>query len=293
MGAGLDAATVLARAVGVRLSGRPTVWHDVDLGGVRGRLWSPPRDRGDAPILLAAGVTPLGVADPRVVRLADAIARTGRTTFVPELALPRHRLEEADIERLVRAVEELDAFGEQRGVGALGFSFGGSFLLLAAAEERAARRLRVLATFGAYAELTSVLQALLVRGIDPAARAAIVSALGLDETAVADLEDLVASGAPAAEVVAALPGDPSRLVQALSPLRVAGRVEVPLLVLHALDDPTVPHGELERLRRAFPHARTSTVRLFTHVDFVPTRDLPLVVRDLSVGWDFARRLLAA
>lgn len=293
MGTRLAAATVVLRSVGVQLPGRSPAWHDVDLRGVTGRLWSPHRDRRVPPILLAAGVTPEGVDDPRVVRLAGAIAGTGRVVFVPEMALAGHRLEEGDVDRLVRAVEGLDDLGGGRGVAALGFSFGGSFCLVAAADERVAGRLRAVAAFGAYADLPRVLDDVLARGFDPETRDAVLAGLPLDEEGRRDVVRLLERGAPADEIVASLPAELRRVLERLSPVRVAGRVAPPVLLAHAVDDPTIPYAEFRRLGAAFPRARGYTVRLFTHVDFVPTRDLPLVLRDLWAVWDLARRLLGA
>lgn len=145
---------------------RPTGWRDVvlapppgeDLPHAPGRLWLVPR-RAPA-VLLAAGVTPQGTGDPRLMRIASAIARAGRVVFAPELALARHRLDEDDIERLVTATLALDAHPRVRdGVAILGFSFGASYSIVAAAHPRARERLRLVASFGGYGDIGGVIQA--------------------------------------------------------------------------------------------------------------------------------------
>ncbi|MFN2556302.1 MAG: alpha/beta hydrolase family protein [Nitriliruptorales bacterium] len=294
-----------------------TGWRDVllrppageDLPAAPGRLWLVPRP---APaVLLAAGVTPQGTADPRLVRLATAIARTGRVVFAPQLALARHELDEADIERLVTATRALHAHPRVRGsVAMLGFSFGASYALLAAADPRVGERLRLVASFGGYGDLGGIIQAA-TTGVtlldgqryewrpDPPVTAreavidliiqqgrllgaetveAVVAALrGEMETpslppSARSIHELVTNRDPAATstLLSALPPPLSDLITRLSPVCVAGRVRAPVVLLHAENDPIIPYAELRRLVKAFPHAHGGVVRLFRHVDFRPS-----------------------
>lgn len=318
------AAVTVARALGVHVpGGRRTRWRDVVLVAgdgrapeVRGRLWRP--TGGPAPaVLLAAGVTPQGVADPRVMRLASALARAGRVVFVPELDLPGDRVGEDDVERLVRAMLALDeAPGTRGGLVALGFSFGGSFSLVAAADERVADRLRAVAAFGAYGHLTGLVQAA-TTGVT-AVGERVFRWTGHERTSSLlrrRLEQTLASGrdgftdehrellqavldnqdpARVEALVRRLPAPLPTLMERLSPVTVADRVRAPVLLLHAVDDPIIPYGELQRLVQAFPDAQVHEVRLFTHVDFRPTPGrLAEAVRDLAATWRFAAALLAA
>lgn len=318
-----------------------TGWRDVllspppgeDLPPAPGRLWLVPRP---APaVLLAAGVTPQGTADPRLMRLATAIARTGRVVFAPELALARRQLDEADIARLVSATLALDAHPSVRGgVAILGFSFGASYSILAAADSRASQRLRLVASFGGYGDVGGIIQAAttgatLLDGqrhewrseIPASASEAVidlilqqgrllgaetveaVAAVLRGESEPADLpqaarsvHDLVTNRDPTATggLLAALPPPLPELIVRLSPMHVAERVRTPVVLLHALDDPTVPYAELRRLAAAFPQAQVHVVRLFTHVDFrASPRQLRQAARDLRAVWWFAAALLAA
>lgn len=312
---------VLLWALGPRRPvGTAVTRHDLVLAPgppeVTGQLWIPPG--GPAPaIVLAAGVTPRGPDDPRVVRLADALTRCGRVVFVPAMELPRQRITEADVERLVRAVLALHASpAVRRGVTLLGFSFGGSFALLAAADPRLSDRVNLVATFGAYGDLTGLIQAVTTGAsiVDGRThlwsghqRVARILKARLDQTISAYLggacpdhqaavRALVDNDDPAAvaDLIARLPAPFPALVERLSPVRVAGHVRAPIILAHAVDDPTIPPAELARLQRAFPDARTHQVRLFTHVDFAPTlRQLRQVVADIRESWHFAATVLAA
>ncbi|MGH3441260.1 MAG: hypothetical protein ACRDUY_04310 [Nitriliruptorales bacterium] len=302
VGERLAAAAVVGRALGIRIPGRhPVAWRDVDLSGragvdapVRGRLWVPAGAPAPA-VLLAAGITPQGPADPRVMRLADALARAGRVVFVPELALSSHRLERADVESLVGAVVALDDDPRTRGTtAALGFSFGGSYALVAAADERAASRLGLVAAFGAYADLVSLLDVL--REGEPGRRERVRAAVRSYASHEVTDEDrdtlervLVGDGS-----VDDLPAVAVRLLGDLSPARVADRVVAPVALVHAVGDTVIPHAELGRLQMAFPAAWSATVRLFTHVDFRPTpATARRVVTDVAAVWGLASRVLAA
>lgn len=283
----LRAVPLLARATGL-LGEVPTEgWRRVELGeGVGGDLWSP-RRRSGPPVLLAVGVTPDGPADPRVRRLAGAFARAGRTVFVPELALADRRLTEIDVDRLVAALRALDT---GRGVVAVGFSFGGSYSLIAAADARAARHVRAVASFGAYAELLGYLSAMRSRLRDAEGVAELADGLGLDD---AERDRVVAVLSGRAEVEE-LPDRLIGLAERLSPVSYAGEVEVPVVLLHAKGDETVPDRELWLLADAFPHARVHTVELFTHVDLrANPGQVVELLRDLRTVWRFAVAVLQA
>ncbi len=312
---------VLIRALGPRRPvGTAVTRHDLVLApgppDVTGHLWIPPGAPAPA-IVLAAGVTPRGPDDPRVVRLADALTRSGRVVFVPAMELPRQRIADADVERLVRAVLALHANPAVRGgVTLLGFSFGGSFALLAAADPRLRDRVNLVATFGAYGDLAGLIQAA-TTGVSTVGgharpwsgheRAAAVLKARLDGTISAylggaspdhhaALRALLDNDDPdaVADLIACLPAPFPALVERLSPVRVAGHVHAPIILAHAVDDPTIPPAELARLQQAFPDARTHQVRLFTHVDFAPTlRQLRQAIADLRESWRFAATVLAA
>lgn len=297
----ISAVAVLLEAFGVNVprpfAPDPTPETAV-VGGVTGRLYL----AEDSPaVLLVPGATPAGVDDTRVGAVARALARAGRTVFIPELDLYREQFTEADIERIVAAVEGL---AERSGhpVTVAGFSYGGSFALVAAADPRMEGRLARVATLGAYFDLVGVVQAVTTgrstvgdRVIEWAAHplakdvlaartiemlrqedhepilAALAGQLDADRLApdARALHDLLANTDPwrTPELAERLPSPVRSLIERFSPSELADQITVPVLAMHSTDDPLVPHAELFRLEAAMPSADTVTVKLFRHVDF--------------------------
>lgn len=300
--------------------------RSVSLDGVDGDLYA-----GDEPapaLVLLPGATEAGREDPRVVRAGEAIAAAGRTVFVPELSLYQREVDGADVERIVDAALGVAAHPLGRGpVSLLGFSFGGSYALVAAADERLDEELAQVATFGAYFDLVGLLQAAttgfsLVEGdrlaweAHPRARELTAEAsLQLvppgqrDELAAALADDRASDSLPpearavydlldnedperTRDLAAELPQRARRVLDRFSPAAVAGDIGAPVVAMHAVEDPAVPHAELRRLAAGLPHARVLSVRLFGHVGLEGVgrvRALPDVVR----VWRFAGWVMAA
>lgn len=324
--AGAKATTLLAEGFGAGVP-RPLA-ADIErseqrLGGVLGDLY----DAGNAPpVVLLPGAAEDGRADGRVIQLAEAMARSNRTVFVPELSLYDRELDVDDRDRVVRALVALSERNGDSPVVLLGFSFGGSLALVAAADERATSRVAQVATFGSYADFIGLLQAV-TTGVsvvdeqrlswevpDLAAEVVPEIAAGLVPPEERGALRAALDGGPArdlpresAAVHALLTNeDPERtyamadrlgptarhVLAAYSPAEVADRLsDVPVLAAHSRDDPAVPYAELLRLERILPHADTLTVESFDHVDLEV--DGPIgTIRDLTTSWAFVRRLLA-
>ncbi|MGH2819229.1 MAG: hypothetical protein ACRDJ5_01105, partial [Actinomycetota bacterium] len=107
---------VLSETLGIpfpRPFAAPFARREVTLDGVTGHLYTPP---SPAPgILLLPGAAPQGKDDPRIVRVASSIARSKRVVFVPDLLLSQRRLEEEDVDRIVRSALALG--GHEQVVG--------------------------------------------------------------------------------------------------------------------------------------------------------------------------------
>ena len=278
----------------------------------RGRLpdtvtVSTPRAASRPAIVLLPGATPPGRDDRRVVAIATAIARADRVVLVPELEVYGEQLLPADIERITDVA--VAAAAEQPGVVLVGLSFGGSLGMIAAADPRLDHQVRLVATFGAYADLAGVVQAVttgvsLVDGVrvgwvpDPrAAEVVTEQVLGLldpaDRTQVAEVldgnldvaelrpelravHDLLTDPEPARtwDHLAASPSQVQRRIAEVSPVRAAPELTVPLVTLHALDDPVIPVGEQRRFAASYPQTRTMELTTFDHVGLT----------DQEVGW---------
>jgi pimeloyl-ACP methyl ester carboxylesterase len=297
------------------------------LDGVLGDLYAAGDDA--PPVMLLPGAAEDGRADERVITLAGAVARSNRTVFVPELSLFDQRLDVDDLERVVRSTVALSERTGGQPVVMLGFSFGGSLTLVAAADERAQPLVRLVATFGSYIDLIGVMQAV-TTGVSivgeerfgwdvPDTAAEVVPEIAADlvpdderDALTAALEGGAGAGddlPPESAAVHALltNDDPERtfelaeqlgpaareVLRAYSPAEVADRLtDVPVLAAHSRDDPAVPFAELLRLARVLPHADTLTVDSFDHVDIETGGDPVGLVRDLTTSWAFVRRLLA-
>ncbi len=249
-------------------------------------------------ILLLPGAAPGGRDDQRVIAIATAIARADREVLVPELAVYGEQLLPSDIDRISEVA--LAATDRQRGVVLAGLSFGGSLGLLAAADPRLDDHVRLVATFGAYADLAGVVQAIttgvsLIDGeritwspdpraadvvrtqvldlLDPADRALVSDAVeGELDAAELDPElrsvhDLLTDPDPTrtmAHVAAATEGVQARVGE-VSPVRAAPGLTVPVIAMHAIDDPVIPVGEQRRLAAAYPQTRAIELTTFGHV----------------------------
>lgn len=320
------AAGVLAEALGMsppRPFAPPLEISSIGFGDSRGDLYSP---RDGAPgIVLIPGAALLGKNDPRVVRLAIALSRADRTVFVPQLSLAERRLAAADITRLRHAARGLRDHTDTR-VVLLGFSYGGSFGLLAAADPSTADALERVAVFGAYFDLVGVLQAAttgvsivegerftwepdpavgeLVGGyglrlVTPDRRRALKAALekrsgeGLEDEARA-VFDLLTNDRPelTADLVRRLPQPSRRLIERFSPAAASDRIRTPVLAMHSQGDPAVPFAEILRLERQLPEAKVVKISSFRHVDFGGVRALRATV-DLLQVWRFASLVLSS
>lgn len=297
------------------------------VGGVEGHLYVPER-RAPA-VLLVPGATPAGLTDRRTGSMAEALAAAGRVVFVPQLALYEQRLAEEDLDALVRSGRALVSRPETLGddVALLGFSFGGSLALLAAADPQLSDHVAHVAVMGAYVDLVGVIEAAttgetLVDGqrqsweahpdadaivrrqalelVDDAQRDVLAAALD-SEHDPADLPDhaaavhaLIANGdvERTRELVARLPRSAQHMIERFSPERVLDDIVAPITALHDRADPAVPFAELHRLERAAPQATSLDVELFDHVDPAVDADAgPGVIVDGWRVWRFGWRLL--
>ncbi|HEV8682667.1 MAG TPA: alpha/beta hydrolase [Actinomycetota bacterium] len=325
------AVAVLADAIGLpfpRPAAAPVSRVVATIGGVPGDLYSPGQP---APaIVLIPGAAPGGKDDPRVIRVARALARAKRVVFVPTLELAERRFVDEDIDRIARCTAALADHQLARGrVTLLGFSYGGSFGLVAAADPRLDGKLAQVAVFGAYYDLIGLVQAVttgvsLVDGrripwqghpmAQPILRArAVTLAPGKEQNALLmaledespeglsprarAIYDLLVNEDPARtfDLAARLPRPARDLLSRFSPSSVASQIDVPVVAMHSTDDPAVPFGEALRLERGIPGTRLVNVEVFRHVDFSLSSPNAWLQAsdDLWNAWRFTSWILAA
>lgn len=132
-------------------------------GVVPVRVYRPIDETDPLPgVVLVHGAVEGGAADRRLVALARAVAAQGSTVATPDLAsLAAFRLDPDDPVRIARVVEWLRDrrdLVEDAPVACVGISVGGSYALLAAARPPAREKVRCVLTFGAYADLKTLLR---------------------------------------------------------------------------------------------------------------------------------------
>ena len=286
--------------------------------GVVGDLYGPP---DAAPILFVPGATKRGRGDERVVEAARALARAGRRVFVPELDLYEKVFRRSDVDRLVDA---LDVLSETRPVGVVGFSYGGSFAIIAAANPTVSEDVAFVATFGSYYDLGNVVQGIttgsttldgetvefatvpeareilvdtaieLLAGsrakqLDAALRTRDPSSLPRGPRAV---YDLLANEDPehTAGLLAGLPRGIQEKLRFFSPATYSENLAAPLFVMQAREDPATPWTEAVLLERAVPGSRLVVLDGFSHVDAPGIKGW---LEDAPGAWSFVSWILRA
>lgn len=154
-----------------RLSRPPSAKPDArvteqrDLRGTDGTLYDlyrPAKGRTVRGVVLALhGLTRSGQRDARLVHFARQLAVSGVICATPRLpGLAACRFWGSDIDALV---DVIDAVAQQTGqrCGVIGFSCGGSYALVAAADPRVAERVRFVLSFGAYHSLRTLFEGFL------------------------------------------------------------------------------------------------------------------------------------
>ncbi len=258
------------------------------LPGVAADRYTAPSIRRGTPLVLAHGFTPEGKDDPRVVRAAALLARTGFEVAVPTLPeLTRGRLRPADVEPVVAAVAAATR-GPERQATVVGVSVGAGPALLAAADPRVRDRVGMVVCLGGYASARELLRFFLTgdfvfgdrRGHvdhDPDTTRAFVAANADLVDAATGQRLLAGDPAFAARFLERLPPDLAALLDRLSPERVVRDLPARLILVHGRDDPAVPYTESLRLAAARPRGtRVALVGALGHVETSPAagaRDL--------------------
>lgn len=165
VGGWVRAGVLLLRFGGVDSVGawfdRPVQVHEevlaVGNGAVRARLYEPSGSR-DAPcMVILHGIHHQGVDEPRLKRLAGAMAKVGVRAYTPEVKeLTEYRIESSSVETIGEAAKALARRCDREQVGVLGVSFAGGLALLAAADLRYRDVIGFTVTVGAHHDLERV-----------------------------------------------------------------------------------------------------------------------------------------
>jgi dienelactone hydrolase len=126
-------------------------------------LWLPASASAEHPVgavIFVSGINSQGRSHPTLIRIADAIARSGAAIYIPEL--PFFFQAEVDASEVGRIVASFQALAERPEVdpdriGIMGISVGGSLSLVAAADPLIADQLAWVGAFGAYADAAEIM----------------------------------------------------------------------------------------------------------------------------------------
>lgn len=245
----------------------PLVAHGVEAD----RYWA---GHGAArPLVLVHGVTSDGKDDPRLASAARLFARLGFDVAVPTIpGLTRGRLRPDDVAPVIAMVATRD-----EPTVLVGVSLGAGPALLAAADPRVRERVHTVVTLGGYASARELLRFYLTEqyawgGIE----GRVTHDPRLVEVFVAANRDLVDESArkllllPVAERRAAfarlISPELGRLLDALSPERVARDISARLILIHGRGDPAVPYTESLRLAALRPDVTLALVGTVEHVE---------------------------
>lgn len=131
-------------------------------GKLETNLYRPNDKKKHAAILLVHGINGLGKDDPRIISLAQTLARSGFAVLVP--GLPDMGWGKLNPEAINEIQASLEYLHSQRdiikteNIGALGFSIGSGPTLIAASKVEAEFPLKFLISFGGYYDLKQVLE---------------------------------------------------------------------------------------------------------------------------------------
>jgi dienelactone hydrolase len=132
----------------------------LDLGGVKvpAYRYEPQAGPGVFGMVLVHGVHYRGIDEPRLVRFAESIAKTGITVLTPEVAsLADYHLDPSAVVEIGAAAHALrEQLGGEHRVGVMGISFAGSLALLAAADPTLGSDIGYVVTVGSYDDLARV-----------------------------------------------------------------------------------------------------------------------------------------
>jgi acetyl esterase/lipase len=261
------------------------------VGGLCCTLVRPQGKEARGTIVFLNGGTRLGCNHPAVQRLVRGMGRAGCLVVAPELpGLKDGELTLATLEAAVEAATAAAATASTGRIVLFGVSAGGSLALLAAADSSLEGRVSAVVAIAPWAELDPIVRMATTGFYDGAPRETtplvqhfVASSLqaaaepGRDGRAV---DELLANRDPQRfdALRAALPAEIDSVLEQLSPLRAAGRLDISIELVSAADDGYFPLAEAEKLAAALPQARLTVTSLLDHVRLRPSARVHDLVR---------------
>jgi len=272
------------------------------VGGVCCTLVRPHGEEVRGTIVFLNGGTRLGCNHPAVQRLVRGMGRIGCLVVAPELpGLKDGELTPATLAAAIEAASAAAATAPTGRIVLFGVSAGASLGLLAAADPSLEGRVSTVVAIAPWAELDSIVRMATTgfyagspRETTPLVQHFVARSLkaaagpGRDARKV---DELLANRDPQRfdALRAALPTEVDAVLEQLSPLRVAGRLDVSVELVSAADDGYFPLAEAEKLAAALPDVRLTVTSLLDHVRLRPA----MRVRELFRFSRFTARSFAA
>ena len=143
---------------------REEVFHEISTGRGSADLYAPAGDGIHSGVLLFLGVNPAGRDDPRVVGLAEGLARSGAVVVIPwSEGMTSQRVTAQEVDDLVRwfefMLEHERVDPERAGVG--GFCVGASLVAVAASDPRIQDDVQFVNFFAGYYDARDLIAAVL------------------------------------------------------------------------------------------------------------------------------------
>jgi putative flippase GtrA/pimeloyl-ACP methyl ester carboxylesterase len=273
-----------------RLTDEPCV-EAATFGGVCCTLVRPQRKEPRGTIVFLNGGTRLGCNHPAAQRLVRGMGRIGCLVVAPELpGLKDGELTPATLEAAAAVASAAAETAPNGRIVLFGVSAGASLGLLAAADPSLEGRVSTVVAIAPWAELDSIVR-MTTTGFYAEARrettplvqhfvaSSLRAAVGAERDSRA-VDELLANSDPQRfdALRAALPAQIGAVLEQLSPLRVAGRLDVSVELVSAADDGYFPLAEAEKLAAALPNARLTVTSLLDHVRLRPAMRVQELVR---------------
>lgn len=145
---------------------RQEVTYPLESGAGVADLYSPNSDGEHGAVLLFLGVNPAGRDDPRVVGLAEALARSGVVVMIPwSENMTQRRVDVQEIDNLVRGFQFLGSLDnvDADKMGMAGFCVGASLTVVAAQDQRISGDVRFVNFFGGYFNAEDLIRSVVTR----------------------------------------------------------------------------------------------------------------------------------
>ena len=218
-------------------------------------LYTPAGGGEHSAVLLFLGVNPAGRDDPRVIGLAEGLARSGAVVMIPwSESMTSDRVRAEEVEGLVRGFQFLMDHErvDPKRVGVGGFCVGASLVTVAAADSRIRENVKFINFFGGYFDARDLISAVLsesrfhdgevepwnpqqlprrvvtaqlVEGMSDPSEVELFKAIFMDQTTIRDSTDLAGLSQEARTVFSLLSGtdldEARRLVSGLPASSIA------------------------------------------------------------------------